>query len=98
LWSEQPLKQLETDVRKMQAIDANTVFVLKPDGTLSVRQVTTKLASGQITAPVASGVWDFQALDSQTVFVLDQGGELWVIQWNAGIDSARKSLVAEKVR
>lgn len=98
LWSEQPLKQLETDVRKMQAIDANTVFVLKADRTLSLRQVTTTQASGQVTAPVASGIWDFQALDAQTVFVLDQDGKLWVIQWNAGTDSARKSLVAEKVR
>lgn len=98
LWSEQPLKQLETDVSKVQAITANTIFVLKEDGSLSVRHLMATQSSGQITAPVASDIRDFQAIDARTVFALDRDGKLWVVNWNTSTDSATKLLVADNVR
>jgi len=97
LWNEQTQKQIETNVHKVQAIDSNALFILKTDGTLSLRTANAR-SSNTVNAPVASGARDFQALDAQTVFVLDEDGKLWLEHGNFGPETPAKSLVATNVR
>jgi hypothetical protein len=97
LWRAQPRRQIDTNVRKLQALDANTVFVLKYDGTLWLRRTDAPLLS-QLYALVASGVRAFQALDAQTVWTLDEGGKLWLERGNFGPQTPTRTLVATDVR
>jgi hypothetical protein len=97
LWNELTQKQIETDVRKMQAINANALFVLKMDGTLSLRNASAG-SSSSANAAVATGARDFQAVDAHTVFVLDEEGKLWVVSGNFGPQAPTKTLVADNVR
>ena len=97
LWNEQTQKQIETNVHKVQAIDSNALFILKTDGTLSLRTANAR-SSNTVNAPVASGARDFQALDAQTVFVLDEDGKLWLEHGNFGPETPAKALVATNVR
>jgi hypothetical protein len=98
LWSEPAHKQIDTNVRKMQAIDATTIFVLTADGTLSLRRTANTQLLSEINALVSTDIRDFQAIDAQTVYVLDQDGELWIEQGNFGPEVPTKILVAKNVR
>jgi hypothetical protein len=97
LWNEQTRKQIETNVHKMQAIDAGTLFVLRDDGTLSLRSSNAQ-SSPSANVALENGVRDFQAMDAQTVLVLDKDGKLWMEQGNLGAATAKKVLVAADVR
>jgi hypothetical protein len=98
LWRGQPRQQIDSNVRKLQAIDANTIFVLKYDGTLSLRRTANTQLLSQVDALVATGVRAFQALDAQTVCFLDEDGKLWLEHGNFGPEAPTKALVATDVR
>ena len=98
LWREQPEKQIDNNVRTLQALDANNIFVLRYDGTLSLRRTENTPLLSDINALVDTGVRAFQALDAQTVWVLDGNGKLWLERGNFGPEAATKMLIASKVR
>lgn len=98
LWSGQPLQQIDTEVKKLQALDAHTIFVLKNDGTLSLRKTANAPPASAVSSQVAGDVRDFQALDARTVWVLDGDGKLWLEQGNFGPEPPAKLLVATNVR
>jgi hypothetical protein len=98
LWRELPRQQIDSNVRTMQALDAQTIFVLKYDGTLSLRRTANTNLLSEINAFVASDVRAFQALDAQTVLVLDNEGKLWLEHGNFGPEVPTRSPVAQNVR
>jgi hypothetical protein len=102
LWREQPRVQIDSNVRQVQALDANTIFVLKNDGTLSLRHMTvTRLAVSEAQSAgivtVASGIRAFQALDAQTVIVLDGSGNL-LLERGVGSQGSTKVSISANVR
>jgi hypothetical protein len=94
--------QIDSNVRQVQALDANTIFVLKNDGTLSLRHMTvTRLAVSEAQSAgivtVASGIRAFQALDAQTVIVLDGSGNL-LLERGVGSQGSTKVSISANVR
>lgn len=95
---EDPAFQIDTDVESFQAIDGNTVFVLKYDGALTRRQTAKTQLLSQIEAPILDNVRAFQALDAKTVFILDDKRQLWLEQGDFGPELPTKILVAHDLR
>jgi hypothetical protein len=96
LWQETPHQQVDTAVKSVQALNASTLFVLKLDGTLSMR--TTANTSGASSRPVASGVRAFQAVDAQALFTEGSDGKLWFIHGALGSQNVPKSVIATDIR
>jgi hypothetical protein len=79
-------------------MDANTIFFLKYDGSLTLRRTANVQLQSQIDAPIAGNVRSFQALDTKTVFILDEKRQLWLEVGDFGREVPTKVLVADNVR
>ena len=95
---EQPALEIDTNVQSFQAMDANTIFFLKYDGSLTLRRTANVQLQSQIDAPIAGNVRSFQALDTKTVFILDEKRQLWLEVGDFGREVPTKVLVADNVR
>jgi hypothetical protein len=98
LWNENTGKSINQEIQSLQALDVNTVFVLRYGGALALSLPNSALLSDKIGIPIDTGVRAFQALDSKTVFTLDETGRVWKQQLPAGAGVPTKALVAIGVR